>query len=164
MNLLSVLIIISGLSLTPNDRLNLFVDTLFQQYQINFETSQYELYKKDHNPKWRGNFEGGGVYVYEEYSIYFNNIVGFYKDIFIDQVSKDTYPDKIVFVCLSPDQKDHIYMIQCFGNTKMIKHENIDDEYYENNTSEYNTNKYKIIFISQRDKIMKIEIQKKKNQ
>lgn len=164
MNLLSVLIIISGLSLTPNDRVNLLVDTLFIQNQINFETSQYEIYKKDHNPKWRGNFEGGGVYVYDEYSIYFNNIVGFYKDIFIDQVSKDTYPEKFVIVNPLPDPKDQINMIQCFGNSNMIKHDNIDDEYYESNTSEYNTNKYKVIFVSQRDRILKIEIQQTSKQ
>jgi hypothetical protein len=160
MNFLTVLIIISGLSSNPNDRLNLLAETLFTQYEINFNINQYEIYKRDYNPEWRGNFEGGGVYIYESYTIYFNNIVGYYKDIFIDQICKETFPNRIVFNNPSADSKDVQYLQNCFGKGIIKMHDNIDEEYYKKETHEYKTNKYKMIFVIESGEILKLEIQK----
>jgi hypothetical protein len=161
MNLITILIIISGMSSTSNDRLNLLVDTLFAQHEISFDVNQYDIYKKDHNPKWKGNYEGSGVYIYDKYTIHFTDIVGYNNEIFIDRISKKTFPNKIIFDNSSEDLNDLAHLIRCFGKGKIKIQENIDFEYYKKELHEYLTDKYKVIFVIENGKILSLVIQKK---
>jgi len=151
-----------SLAMTPNEKLDLLVNTLFEQYQINFSKDQYAIYKDNHNIKWKGNVEGWGVYSYNEFSIYFPEIVGYYDDIFIDRISKSVYPVKIVFKNSIPTLDDLQFLQKCFGKCEGIKQTNIDDDFYNNDIYTYTTDKYLIKFILHYGMVENIAVEQKK--
>jgi hypothetical protein len=161
MNLLTVFFIILNLNISPIEKLDLIPNALLNQYDLNFCLSQYDIYKLDRNPKWRGNLEGFGVYDYGNYSVYFNDIIGSYEDIFVDVISKKNYPHHFVFKNIQSTKNDKTTMIESLGVPTDSKKYANDDFYGNVEVCTYESGNYLVSFQIEDEEIKNVEVKEK---